>query len=720
MNLEKKTLLFVTSVALFSCFGPVYMQWHLHDKLRDELTIFYNTIYFQFSIFASILISIPISVDFIIDCYSTNFLADIYSLNGALMSKIAFIFAVLLPNLSIILTTNTYYFLPIVYSRNVLTTYAISSYLFEYGEGAFDFRSMMLCNITLHAASLTSLNKFYYLYSFNITVMFLIMFMVIFSWQIWKWYSRIKIIFPKNMSLSQCNCTLYVGFGWLSMIDSIITSGFTNDKDFYRFSADGAYATVILVLMLHILEGGVIRRDKSRNQVIAEVKKETLKNTINETHIPFIDITLKELDTLKEKLLEKNCDTDMLENLLRVHSSCRGVAERLQDLTLYDSTLDEQLDLNTRTINAWSFLSETIDPFLMLAEKKSIQIVYGPSQSSVSMVLNDVYILADRSKLGQVIRCLMSNAIKFTPPYGTITVVARVLAFDDHVVLRVSVQDTGIGIDRLKVDQMFISDVRIGGIGLSLWVASKIILLHGGTIQVESAGLGRGAEFYFELPATVLDPVVNAPRSTSHGNRRSLNTFSVAIAPAAADSGILISPLSFEGKTDEVSDLDTSNEPPPTEEQQTLHEKLRILVVDDDAIQRARIYTLLRTRFEYVSEADGGQDAVQQVLGSMRRMRPFHLVLMDCHMPGKDGPTAVTELRRAGFGGKIIGLIEDVTEKRFRLEYVAKGLNRIVRKSEDPELLFEIIEKRLAWDVSAFILPSSLATGHIVQADELQ
>lgn len=112
--------------------------------------------------------------------------------------------------------------------------------------------------------------------------------------------------------------------------------------------------------------------------------------------------------------------------------------------------------------------------------------------------------LADGRRLVQVLYNLISNAIKFTPPGGTI----KVELVQDDGSATVSVTDTGVGFRPEDADKLFkpFSQLDSGtagayaGHGLGLFISHGIIELHGGTIWGTSPGLGRGATFAFTIP----------------------------------------------------------------------------------------------------------------------------------------------------------------------------------------------------------------------------
>eukprot|EP00597_Dinobryon_sp_UTEXLB2267_P014201 CAMPEP_0170106806 /NCGR_PEP_ID=MMETSP0020_2-20130122/5603_1 /TAXON_ID=98059 /ORGANISM="Dinobryon sp., Strain UTEXLB2267" /LENGTH=425 /DNA_ID=CAMNT_0010331223 /DNA_START=272 /DNA_END=1545 /DNA_ORIENTATION=+ len=127
----------------------------------------------------------------------------------------------------------------------------------------------------------------------------------------------------------------------------------------------------------------------------------------------------------------------------------------------------------------------------------------------------------DTNKIGQVIRNLITNAIKFTPANGTVTVklTRRPTNESDEVSnnnrsqkvigwFRFEVVDSGVGISAEQQKSVFGEFTQFnrnelqggGGSGLGLWISRRIITLHEGVLSFSSRGLGHGSTFYFELP----------------------------------------------------------------------------------------------------------------------------------------------------------------------------------------------------------------------------
>ena len=128
---------------------------------------------------------------------------------------------------------------------------------------------------------------------------------------------------------------------------------------------------------------------------------------------------------------------------------------------------------------------------------------------------------ADAARLAQVVSNLLTNAAKYTPPGGRITVTGNLEGGD----VMLTVRDTGIGIERQMLPQIFepftqerqALDRAQGGLGLGLAIVRSLVQLHGGTVVARSEGPGRGSEFEIRIPRAAqsgVRPVVDATART--------------------------------------------------------------------------------------------------------------------------------------------------------------------------------------------------------------
>jgi signal transduction histidine kinase len=138
-------------------------------------------------------------------------------------------------------------------------------------------------------------------------------------------------------------------------------------------------------------------------------------------------------------------------------------------------------------------LDEAIENFQALAKARGITLVARTPSSLGTAELDPARIL-------QVLANLLANAVKFTPPQGTVTVRAE----RAQEALRFAVSDTGVGIPSDRLEAVFERYVQVvpadrRGLGLGLFIAKCIVLGHGGTIRAESEP-GHGTTVRFKLP----------------------------------------------------------------------------------------------------------------------------------------------------------------------------------------------------------------------------
>ncbi len=138
-----------------------------------------------------------------------------------------------------------------------------------------------------------------------------------------------------------------------------------------------------------------------------------------------------------------------------------------------------------------------------------------------------VWMMADATRLAQIVGNVLENAQKFTPSGGTIAVRLTVDTQSNHALL--AIRDTGIGMEPDMIGRAFevfaqadrSLDRTRGGLGLGLSITRELVALHGGSIEVTSGGLGQGSEFIIRLPSQPESPAlttepVTSPRAATH------------------------------------------------------------------------------------------------------------------------------------------------------------------------------------------------------------
>ncbi len=217
-------------------------------------------------------------------------------------------------------------------------------------------------------------------------------------------------------------------------------------------------------------------------------------------------------------------------------------------------------------------------------------------------------IVADREKIAHVYFNLMSNALKYTPRQGTVTVG---LALRGHR-YTLTVADTGQGIDPDDLPRLFERFYQakgaMGGTGIGLALVRAYVDLHQGTVQADSQP-GKGATFTVVLPDSQpgYDPAADRPAAPQP--ERTLVDDSYIPVDTAAEQA-----------TAQITDAEEFDA-----------EKPLVLVIDDNNNMRAYLRSLLAPHYN-VSEAADGQDGLEKA----RREVP-KLVISDVMMPVMDG-----------------------------------------------------------------------------------
>ena len=178
-----------------------------------------------------------------------------------------------------------------------------------------------------------------------------------------------------------------------------------------------------------------------------------------------------------------------------IHNTATNLYGLLENLLLWSGTRQGSLPFVLRHLSLRSLVKDAIVTLNEIAENKNIEISCDIS--------NDITVYADANALQTILRNLTSNALKFTPYGGKISIAARSVA-DDKT--EIEVTDTGIGIDKEMIGKLFSIDNNINrpgtdgepSTGLGLLLCKEFIEKHNGAIRVTSE-VGKGSRFYFVI-----------------------------------------------------------------------------------------------------------------------------------------------------------------------------------------------------------------------------
>jgi signal transduction histidine kinase len=198
-------------------------------------------------------------------------------------------------------------------------------------------------------------------------------------------------------------------------------------------------------------------------------------------------------------LQERSDDPQITAKALGViDRNVRVQVQLIDDLLNISRIITGKLQIQRELVDPLAIVHTAIETIRPSADAKQIVVLVqtDPEIPDVSV---------DPNRLQQVVWNILSNAVKFTPTGGAITVTVR----SSKTELRIAVADSGEGISSDFLPHVFdrfsqadtSKTRRHGGLGLGLALVRQLVELHGGTVIAESAGLGQGSTFTISLPA---------------------------------------------------------------------------------------------------------------------------------------------------------------------------------------------------------------------------
>ncbi len=344
-------------------------------------------------------------------------------------------------------------------------------------------------------------------------------------------------------------------------------------------------------------------------------------------------------------------DAKVHEGLMLIHRNSLRLLKLINDL-LDLTRLDEGGDiLRKKNIRLASYVKGIVESVRHLGLSKQLRIKVEDGDPNLETV-------ADPARIEKVLVNLLTNAIKYTPSGGGITV--RWKARDTAAVIEV--EDTGVGIpmqDLAKVFDRF-HQVRSNssnqqqGVGIGLALAKELVEEHGGALEVESA-LGKGSIFRIVLPAAVAPEAEAAAEPVG--------------AEPAADEPFEKAFRSADRTVRSYGDEEGGDLPAIGQGREV------VLVADDENDMRQFIVSLLTDDYRVIQTRHGGN--VKDLVAE----HDPNLVLLDWMMPGKDGLEVCRELRAdpARKDLKIMLLTARIDEKS-KLEALASGADDFLTK----------------------------------------
>ncbi|HEX6185214.1 MAG TPA: ATP-binding protein [Pyrinomonadaceae bacterium] len=337
----------------------------------------------------------------------------------------------------------------------------------------------------------------------------------------------------------------------------------------------------------------LIREQAARAEAEAanRVKDEFLSTLSHELRTPLTSI-IGWTNLMRAGQVKGEVQAQALETIER---NARIQSRLIDDLLDLSRIISGKLLLEAREVELATVVSNSIDVVRPAANAKGIRLTYEcePGAKTIS---------GDSARLQQVAWNLLSNAVKFTPDGGEV----RVRLALEGARVRLAVSDTGKGIAPEFLPHVFdrfrqadsATTRAYGGLGLGLAIVRHLVELHGGTVEADSEGEGRGSTF------SVTFPLAQAPAPCACKDAGTPEAFGRVVRRDEGLAGV------------------------------------RVLVVDDELDTRKLISTVISQSGAEVTACASAGEALE----TLKTWRP-HILMSDIGMPGEDGYALIRQVR---------------------------------------------------------------------------
>lgn len=449
-----------------------------------------------------------------------------------------------------------------------------------------------------------------------------------------------------------------------------------------------------------------------------------------------------------------------------ISANAQASVDVLDDFLNYDKIATGEMVLEYSIIPIWTLIEDTVAEFKLPMAKKTISLrkylpVNAPSPNRSSLFYSDDTIrksnrcysstaseedgiscmeagcksellenaqkqklVGDSVRITQVIRNLVSNAIKFSKEGGDIFVSTRfvksvgegrrrrakpskvqktfelkskeVITCDKTGEIVFTIKDTGAGLSRTQLKNLFgagvqfdVNELQSGkGSGLGLYIAKGIVEQHGGSMVADSEGKGLGCTFTMRLP--IYKPPENVcdvsqflwkrrrPRTQSSFEKsvRENTVLEEGSDVEEEDGGLDCTLRSLDSRDDGMSEL-------------------KILLVDDSKSNRKLLDRLMTMRGHRCEQADDGNKGLEMAMRAESFGQPYDLIFMDYEMPIMNGPDAVKHIRAHGSNVYIIGLTGNIMADDVSYFHLC-GANAVLAKPFKVREFEQLVEDNLS------------------------
>lgn len=363
----------------------------------------------------------------------------------------------------------------------------------------------------------------------------------------------------------------------------------------------GLLALAIVAVLRAVLDAEKAKQEKKEALALSDSKSRFLASMSHEIRTP-INTVLG-----MNEMIERECtDEGILKYSENIDTAGRMLLSIINDILDFSKIESGKMELTLVTYQTASVINDCVTLLKKRADSKGLQMILSCDSGLPSALIGDDV------RVKQIITNILTNAVKYTEKGSvTLTVGGSKTEHDNNgkdFLLRVSVKDTGIGIKKEAMKDLFSDFSRVDqtknrhieGTGLGLAITKLLVNAMGGSIHVESV-YGEGSEFSVEIPQRIAD---EKPMGDLQANIASAQTEKKKYQPE------------FRAP------------------------QAHVLVVDDNKMNRLVFTSLLKQTEMKIDQAAGGMEALE-----MTRKQKYDLIFMDHMMPEMDGIETLQHLR---------------------------------------------------------------------------
>ncbi|MEJ5056489.1 two-component regulator propeller domain-containing protein [Sphingobacterium sp. MYb382] len=440
------------------------------------------------------------------------------------------------------------------------------------------------------------------------------------------------------------------------------------------FWASGwAYGIYVLSILGALFYGRyrIVRKAQLKFEKEQEIQEGRRREELNAMKLHFFTNVSHEFKTPLalilapvEKLLSQYFPEREQKQFKLIHRNARRLLNMVEELLDFRKLELGELKLNIKKVSVMQIGKEVYDSFVEVAERKHIHFTFQGDDSELMGYF-------DADKLERILFNLLSNAFKFTPNGGSVSLVVQRIIYEDTDFVEIKVQDSGIGIPSDKLEQVFErffqhelpGNMLNQGSGIGLSISKEFAELHGGRLYAQSEE-GNGATFFLLLPIG---------KAFFEHNRQELVQTVAVLEPLA-----LVEPSITKAE--------------PAERlihQQWAHKT--ILLVEDNDDYRFYIKESLKEYFNVV-EASNGKEGWQKALAE----HP-DLIVSDVDMPEMNGMQLCQKVKQDSRTSFIPFILLTVMASEItQLKGLDFGANDYITKPFNADLLVLKIRNLLA------------------------